>query len=34
MDRHGRAVAGRDDAAALVRRLSPGVLDDLVQEPA
>jgi hypothetical protein len=34
MDGHGRAVARRDDAAALVRRLGPSVLDDLVQEPA
>jgi len=34
MDGHRLAVARGDDAAALVRRLGPGVLDDLVQEAA
>jgi hypothetical protein len=34
MDRHRLAVTRGDDAAALVRRLGPGVRDDLVEEPA
>jgi hypothetical protein len=34
MDRHRGAVPGGDDAAALVRRLRAGVLDDLVEEAA
>jgi hypothetical protein len=34
VDPDGLAVPRGDDAAALVRRLGAGVLDDLVQEPA
>jgi hypothetical protein len=34
MDRHRLAVTGGDDAAALVGRVRPRVLDDLVQEAA